>query len=67
MENNNNNSTEEQAKGGFYTVNLAVNGRAIPYIVFATSDFQAAKKVKEETGYAAKQEDVEGPYLRHPF
>ena len=59
--------TDDAPKGGFYTVNLAVNGRAVPYIVFAASDFQAAKKVKEETGYIARQDEVEGPYMRHPF
>jgi hypothetical protein len=51
-------------KPGYYTVNLDIDGRKIPYIVFAKSQFQAAHKVKQETGYLATDMDVEGPYQR---
>ena len=50
--------------GGYYTVHVDVEGQKIPYIVFAASDYQAARMVKNETGYLASQHDVEGPYAR---
>ena len=52
------------SKGGYYTVNVDVEGEKIPYVVFAMSEFQAAHKVKEETGHLATEDDVEGPYQR---
>ena len=51
-------------KGGYFTVNINNAGQRHPYIVFATSDFQAAKLVKQQTGHMASQHDVEGPYDR---
>ena len=54
----------ETLKPGYYTVNLDVEGKKIPYIVFAQSEFQAAHRVKHETGYLATDTDVEGPYQR---
>lgn len=55
----------EQVKGGYYTVNLEIDGKKLPYIVFARSAFDAARKVKFETGCMAKDSDVEGPYHRY--
>lgn len=52
------------ARGGYFTVNINNAGQRHPYIVFATSDFQAAKIVKQQTGHMACQNDVEGPYER---
>lgn len=52
------------ARGGYFTVNITNAGQRHPYIVFATSDFQAAKIVKQQTGHMASQHDVEGPYDR---
>ena len=52
------------AQGGYFTVNIPVNGEKMPYVVFARSDFQAARIVRDETGYMADQHDVEGPYSR---
>ncbi len=52
------------ARGGYFTVNINSAGQRHPYIVFATSDFQAAKLVKQQTGHMASQHDVEGPYDR---
>lgn len=49
------------AKGGYYTVHVDMEGMRMPYIVFAVSDYHAARKVREETGYLARQHDVEGP------
>lgn len=51
-------------KGGYFTVHITSAGQSHPYIVFATSDFQAAKLVKQQTGHMASQHDVEGPYTR---
>ena len=49
-------------RGGYYTVLIKTDdGRQIPYSVFATSDYHAARIVKEETGYLAQSHDVEGP------
>jgi len=53
------------AKGGYYTVHVEMEGQRMPYIVFAISDYHAARQVREETGYLARQHDVEGP--RHIF
>ncbi len=50
-------------KGGYFTVNIASAGQSHPYIVFAQSDFQAARIVRQETGFMASQHDVEGPYI----
>ncbi len=52
----------DTAKGGYYTVNLDIEGKKIPYIVFARSHFHAARRVKEATGYVATDKDVEGPF-----
>ena len=51
-----------QIKGGYYAVRMAVLGAKIPYIVFASSEQQAARVIKKETGYAPAQYEVEGPY-----
>lgn len=52
-------------KQGYYTVNIDTDdGKKVPYIVYASSDFIAARMVHEETGYMAKQHEVEGPYSR---
>jgi hypothetical protein len=53
--------------GGFYSVMITgYNGFAkIPYVVFATSDWQAARLVREATGYTARPQEVDGPYF-HP-
>ena len=56
---------QQQAyKGGYYTVHIDVEGAKQPYIVFAASDFHAARMVRSETGYMAQQHEVEGPYQR---
>lgn len=54
----------QSQKRGYYTVNIEAQGRKIPYVVFAASDFHAARLVRHETGYAASESDVEGPYKR---
>lgn len=48
-------------KNGYYTVNIEVSGQVMPYTVFAQSEYQAARKVREETGYLARDYQVEGP------
>jgi hypothetical protein len=49
--------------GGYYTVLIETNAqRKIPYVVFARSDYQAARIVRDETGHMAQQRDIEGPY-----
>lgn len=53
---------DETLKGGYYTVHLEIDGKKIPYIVFAASDYQAAHKVRLETGHLAAERNVEGPY-----
>ena len=53
---------QDFAKGGFYTVSLDIEGKKLPYMVFALSDYQAAHKVLEETGHAVTEDQVEGPY-----
>lgn len=52
------------SKGAYFTVNITAAGQRHPYVVFAQSDFQAARIVRQETGYMAGQHDVEGPYTR---
>lgn len=52
-------------KGGYYTVNLEVDGKKLPYVVFARSEFDAARKVKFETGCMVTDRDVEGPYPKY--
>lgn len=59
---NSQNYPEHTSKGGFYTVNLDIDGKKLPYMVFALSDYQAAHKVLEETGHAVTEDQVEGPY-----
>jgi len=56
------NIAESMHQGGFYTVNLDIEGKKLPYMVFAMSDYQAAHKVLEETGHLVTEDDVEGPY-----
>lgn len=51
-------------RGGYFTVHINSAGQRHPYIVFANSDFQAAKIVKQQTGHMASAHDVEGPYTR---
>ncbi len=55
----------QQSKGGYYTVNLEIDGKKLPYVVFAVSEFDAARKVKYETGCLVTDRDVEGPYHRY--
>ncbi len=55
---------EQTPKGGYYTVTVDVEGSKQPYIVFAASDFHAARMVRHETGYMAQEHEVEGPYQR---
>ncbi len=55
----------EAPKGGYYTVNLDIDGKKLPYVVFARSQFDAARKVKFETGCLVTDRDVEGPYQRY--
>ena len=55
----------EAKKGGYYTVNLDIEGSKLPYVVFAHSDFEAARKVKFETGCMVTDRDVEGPFPRY--
>jgi hypothetical protein len=52
--------------GGYYTVMVdkTEDGLKMPYTVFAASDFHAARIVRSETGYAATENEVHGPYLR---
>ncbi len=51
-------------KTGYYKVLVAspVDGAKVPYVVFAMSDFQAARIVKAETGHFALEGDVAGPF-----
>lgn len=51
-------------KMGYYTVNINLGQERVPYVVYATSDYHAARLVRNETGYLASQHDVEGPYSR---
>lgn len=55
-----------QNNGGYYTVLIDnhLGMEKIPYVVFAQSDYQAARIVREETGVLATQHDVEGPFQR---
>jgi hypothetical protein len=56
----------KKSGGGFYSVMIRSHdgARSFPYVVFATNEWQAARLVCEETGYAARQNEVEGPYHR---
>ncbi|MEZ0225664.1 MAG: hypothetical protein ACAH83_14000 [Alphaproteobacteria bacterium] len=55
---------DEKPGSGYYTVHLDIEGKKIPYIVFADSDYQAAHKVRLETGLLPSERDIEGPYGR---
>jgi hypothetical protein len=57
--------TGYRAKPGYYAVNILVGDHRIPYIVFAQSEFEAARKIRAETGYVAEREEVEGPIERY--
>lgn len=57
-----NKSAAVEQKGGYYTVQLEMDGAKIPYTVFAVSDYHAARMIKTETGYMARQTEIEGPY-----
>lgn len=52
-----------ELKNGYYTVHIQAGLHRIPYTVYAESDYHAARQVREETGYLAQQDDVEGPFL----
>lgn len=54
-----------ETKGGYYTVNLDIDGKKLPYVVFARSEFDAARKVKFETGVMVTDNDVDGPYPKY--
>ncbi|HYD17367.1 MAG TPA: hypothetical protein VEF76_02680 [Patescibacteria group bacterium] len=58
-------TTPHPAQGGYYTVNLEIDGKKLPYVVFAVSEFDAARKVKYETGCLVHDTDVEGPFQRY--
>lgn len=50
---------------GYYTVMINADEHdrhKIPYRVLATSDYHAARIVRETTGYLVRQDEVEGPY-----
>ena len=55
----------DKATSGYYTVNLNIDGKTMPYVVFARSEFAAARKVKFETGCMVTDKDVEGPFPRY--
>jgi hypothetical protein len=57
---------KNKSGGGFYSVMIASHdgNRKIPYVVFAANEWQAARLVCAQTGYAARQHEVEGPYHR---
>jgi hypothetical protein len=51
--------------GGYYTVLVARESGDVqktPYVVFALSDYHAARIVRAETGYLARETEVEGPH-----
>lgn len=54
----------QDSKRGYYTVHIESEGTKIPYIVLASSDYHAARLVKDETGYLASKGDVIGPLAR---
>lgn len=56
--------TNTMAQGGYFTVNIPAASGTLPYVVYAKSDYQAARIVKQETGYMPVQQDVEGPFHR---
>ncbi len=63
---------EHKKKSGYFTVHIEGAGidgahARLPYIVYAESDYHAARKVKHETGYMARAQDIEGPYARIEF
>lgn len=62
---NQNQSKNDSPKGGYYTVNLDIDGKKLPYVVFARSEFDAARKVKFETGCMVTDSDVEGPFHKY--
>ena len=49
------------SKGGYYKVHTTTGEKKIPYIVFALSDYLAARLVREISGYMANEREVEGP------
>lgn len=51
--------------GGYYTVNLDINGQRLPYVVFAHSLFEAARRVKFETGCPVNAHEFQGPYPKY--
>jgi hypothetical protein len=53
---------QDTDKSGYYSVAVDIGGRKVPYIVLAQSDFHAARKVRDATGYLADERDVEGPF-----
>ncbi|TAL27297.1 MAG: hypothetical protein EPN97_17610 [Alphaproteobacteria bacterium] len=55
---------DEKLMVGYYTVRLDIGGRKIPYIVFADSEYQAAHKIRMETGLLPAPRDIDGPYSR---
>lgn len=49
--------------GGYYSVLVSKDGgEKVPCIVFATSDWHAARIVRGDTGYMASPQEVEGPF-----
>lgn len=52
----------EEFKGGYYKVQVDIGGRKVPFIVFADSEYQAAHKVRMETGRLPAVRDIDGPF-----
>lgn len=55
---------QDTGKGGYFTVHVGEGAQKVPYIIFATSDYHAARLVRHQTGYMAAEHEVEGPYQR---
>lgn len=58
---------KNKQSGKYYTVLVNADNatqKKIPYLVFAASDYQAARIIRDEIGYMAHQRDIEGPYYR---
>jgi hypothetical protein len=54
--------TQTTKSDGYYAVLVENMTRKVPYIVFARSDYHAARIVKSETGYMAQPRDIQGPF-----
>lgn len=54
-----------QQTGGYFTVRLDIDGKKLPYVVFAHSLFEAARRVKFETGCRVNASEFQGPYPKY--